>query len=309
MYPKWYLTPGVGWNGVREDLAPVITHADGTLEYRVSDHLASLRWRQIGVTTTETYDYTPWGSVHAGGPAGASERTFNENERDVESGQYDLGVRRYEDETGRFGSVDPLWEGDHARSPYAYAGLNPINATDPDGRQVRAIFREPAVKFGPVDIDLTGVAGSAGLTAAVTLRVIGALSDGGHDARVYAPAVPAMGATLITQGYAQGLMSSPSIVESRNNTFKDQIEGHVNNVNVHLRRLEGLDDSHGSPNDPQNRWDWKKDIQRAIGNIRNRLKKLGKSLDQVLKERGWSQQDVDRIRDRLVDQGIDNLPK
>ena len=62
LYPKWYLTPGVGWNGVREDLAPVITHADGTKEYRLSDHLASLRWRQIGATT-ETYDYTPWGGL------------------------------------------------------------------------------------------------------------------------------------------------------------------------------------------------------------------------------------------------------
>ena len=55
-------TPGVGWNGVREDLAPVITHADGTKEYRLSDHLASLRWRQIGATT-ETYGYTPWGGL------------------------------------------------------------------------------------------------------------------------------------------------------------------------------------------------------------------------------------------------------
>lgn len=211
---------------------------------------------------------------------------------------------------GRFGSVDPLWEGDRARSPYAYAGLNPINATDPDGRQTnKAVFRESAVKFGSVDIDLTGVAGSAGLTAAVTLRVIGALSDGGHDARVYAPAVPAMGATLITQGYVQGLVSSPSIVESRNNKFKDQIEGQIQNVNVHLRRLEGLDDSHGSPKLPRNRDKWKQDIQNAFNKIQGRLKKLGKSLDQVLKERGWRQQDVDRIRDRLVDQGIDNLPK
>ena len=40
----------------------MITHADGTKEYRLSDHLASLRWRQIGATT-ETYDYTPWGGL------------------------------------------------------------------------------------------------------------------------------------------------------------------------------------------------------------------------------------------------------
>ena len=133
------LTPGVGWNGVREDLAPVITHADGTKEYRLSDHLASLRWRQIGATT-ETYDYTPWGGLRAGGPAGASERTFNENERDIESGEYSLGVRKYAEETGRFASVDALWESDRGMSGYVYAGANPLREVDPEGMQAEDIY-------------------------------------------------------------------------------------------------------------------------------------------------------------------------
>jgi len=140
LYPKWYLTPALGWNGVREDLAPLITRADGTREYRVSDHLASLRWRLIGDTTTQTYDYTPWGDIQSGGPASASDRTFNEQEKDGENGLFDLGVRKYEVETGRFGSVDPLWEGLRSRTLYGYADQNPVLLTDPGGNQAEAVL-------------------------------------------------------------------------------------------------------------------------------------------------------------------------
>jgi len=139
LYPKWYLTPALGWNGVREDLAPLITHADGTREYRVSDHLASLRWRLIGDTTTQTFDYNPWGDIQSGGPASPSDRTFNEQEKDDENGLFDLGVRKYEVETGRFGSVDPLWEVGLGLSAYGYAAANPVRNTDASGLQANPI--------------------------------------------------------------------------------------------------------------------------------------------------------------------------
>jgi hypothetical protein len=43
LYPTEYLTNGIGWNGVHEDITPIITKPDGSKEYRISDHLASLR--------------------------------------------------------------------------------------------------------------------------------------------------------------------------------------------------------------------------------------------------------------------------
>lgn len=41
MYPVEYLADGVGWNGVHEQLAPVIMTPNGTKEYQVSDYLAA----------------------------------------------------------------------------------------------------------------------------------------------------------------------------------------------------------------------------------------------------------------------------
>ncbi len=43
LYPTEYITNGIGWNGVHEDITPIITKPDGSKEYRISDHLASLR--------------------------------------------------------------------------------------------------------------------------------------------------------------------------------------------------------------------------------------------------------------------------
>ncbi len=49
---------------------------------------------------------------------------FIGKENDVESGLGDFAVRMYDNGSGRFLSIDPLWEKYLAWSPYHYCGNN-----------------------------------------------------------------------------------------------------------------------------------------------------------------------------------------
>lgn len=51
---------------------------------------------------------------------------------------------------------------------------------------------------------------------------------------------------------------------SRNADLDKRLQGEERVIEEHFDRLEGRDHSHGSPNDPQNRADWKGDIARHI---------------------------------------------
>ncbi|MBK8909899.1 MAG: hypothetical protein IPM61_01070 [Chlorobi bacterium] len=50
LYPTEYLTNGIGWNGVHEDLTPIITKPDGSKEYRISGHVAYRKTDEITMT-------------------------------------------------------------------------------------------------------------------------------------------------------------------------------------------------------------------------------------------------------------------
>ncbi|MBS1910953.1 MAG: RHS repeat-associated core domain-containing protein [Bacteroidetes bacterium] len=136
IYPTEYLTNGIGWNGVREQITQVVTKPLGVKEYQISDHLASLRVAVEG-TAERHVDYDPWGNVlgGSGGVVAGERQGFNNQEADRETGLYDLSDRRYDPETGHFPSPDRLWETDRATSPYAYCADNPVRLTDPTGMQ------------------------------------------------------------------------------------------------------------------------------------------------------------------------------
>ncbi|MBK8909901.1 MAG: hypothetical protein IPM61_01080 [Chlorobi bacterium] len=171
LYPTEYLTNGIGWNGVHEDLAPIITKPDGSKEYRISDHLASLRASLTPGVSTKYYDYDPWGEVLGGGTV--ARRGFNENEKDRENGLFSLGVRKYEE--GRFLSIDPLFEKEAEISPYVYAGNAPLNYVDPDGMQRRGIasVKGMALTVGDGLPDLVSAFGGAAGSGGMIVRVPG----------------------------------------------------------------------------------------------------------------------------------------
>ncbi|MBK8909920.1 MAG: hypothetical protein IPM61_01185 [Chlorobi bacterium] len=132
LYPTEYLTNGIGWNGVHEDLTPIITKPDGSKEYRISDHLASLRASLTPGVSTKYYDYDPWGGLLSGT---GTRRMYNDREEDKESSLYNNGVRKLEEGLGRFTAIDPLWEKFLWQSPYVYGDNDPLRKTDPKGMQ------------------------------------------------------------------------------------------------------------------------------------------------------------------------------
>ncbi len=61
---------------------------------------------------------------------------YNGKELDEETGLYYYGARYYDPKSSIWISVDPLAEKYTSISPYAYVANNPINAIDPDGRDI-----------------------------------------------------------------------------------------------------------------------------------------------------------------------------
>jgi hypothetical protein len=51
----------------------------------------------------------------------------------IESSLGDFGVRKYDEEIGRFTSIDPLWEKYYSWTPYHYCSNNPVLGSDPGG--------------------------------------------------------------------------------------------------------------------------------------------------------------------------------
>lgn len=66
---------------------------------------------------------------------------YNGKEFDKETGNYFYGTRYYDPKWSIFISVDPLAEKYPSISSYAYVANNPINAIDPDGREIRFVVK------------------------------------------------------------------------------------------------------------------------------------------------------------------------
>ncbi len=53
---------------------------------------------------------------------------------DLESSLGDFGARKYDEDIGRFTSIDPLWEKYYSWTPYHYCSNNPVMGKDPGGK-------------------------------------------------------------------------------------------------------------------------------------------------------------------------------
>jgi RHS repeat-associated protein len=91
---------------------------------------------EIGNKVRST-EYDPFGNVTGTQGALTGNRyQFQTQQNDSESGMYYLRARYYDPTTGRFISRDPIkgtLTNPITQNPYAYAGNNPINNSDPSG--------------------------------------------------------------------------------------------------------------------------------------------------------------------------------
>jgi RHS repeat-associated protein len=152
MYPTEYLTYGLGRT------SNVISYPNGFKDYRVVDHEGSTRltYSSLGALSGR-YDYDPFGKVVTGVPPRLG---YIHREKDLESGLGDFGVRKYNDEEGRFWSVDALWRLTPNTSPYSYSGNSPLSKIDPSGLiGENTIYPSPV---GDTPLDPTPPSGGGG---------------------------------------------------------------------------------------------------------------------------------------------------
>jgi RHS repeat-associated protein len=114
-----------------------------TLYYYNKDHLGNNREvLNASGTVQQVTNYYPFGAPYAD-PAAVVNASFqpykyNGKELDTMHGlnTYDYGARQHYPILARWDRVDPLCEKYYSISPYAYCENNPMNAIDPDGREV-----------------------------------------------------------------------------------------------------------------------------------------------------------------------------
>jgi RHS repeat-associated protein len=126
----------------------------GEIEYLHADLVGSVRL----LTDAEGDDvgaavFDPYGRV-ASRTGIASAFGYSGNWTDPDTGFVYLRARDYDPKTGQFIQVDPAV--DNTRQPYAYAGNNPLQLTDPTGFVPCSIVAFGCIDFGAMGILLGG---------------------------------------------------------------------------------------------------------------------------------------------------------
>ncbi len=130
----------VEYNVYDNEQAPKITfkyvNGQWQKQYKFYDYLGSLRFTMKNDGTLLNFkQYSAFGDTMLD-TMGKTRQSYIGKEKDVESSLGDHGVRKYDYETGRFNSIDPLWEKYLGWSPYQYSMNNPIWAKDWNGNHV-----------------------------------------------------------------------------------------------------------------------------------------------------------------------------
>ena len=130
MYANSYLVNG----------GQMVRLANGCKEFAVNDNLGSVR-AVINVDTSNNvsarhYDYKPYGDTLNTTEDTELRQGFIGSQLDQESRYIAMGARMYDPESGRFLSVDPLFELFTEHTPYHYAYNSPLIFKDPSGLAV-----------------------------------------------------------------------------------------------------------------------------------------------------------------------------
>jgi RHS repeat-associated protein len=124
MYNESYITAG----------GTLITLPDKSKQFNAMDNIGSVRLTvtvKDAAISYQSFDYKPFGdTLNAGGE---SRIGYAAQERDEESRYFAMGARQYDPLSGRFLSVDPLYESFPDKTPYHYCNNNPISFKDPSG--------------------------------------------------------------------------------------------------------------------------------------------------------------------------------
>lgn len=131
---------------VRAQAPPVV------VEYYHVDALGSVRavTNQAG-SVVARHDYAPFGE-ELPAPTGDDTLRFAGKERDTETGLNYFGARYYGNWRGRFTTVDPVLEIEHAVAEpqlwnrYTYVTNNPLRYTDPTGRERAGMLLDQDVR-------------------------------------------------------------------------------------------------------------------------------------------------------------------
>jgi len=128
----------------------------GSRQYELSNHLQNILTtisdKKIGhnngsnvvdyyvADVVSAQDYYPFGKIQPGRQYGVLGRyTFNGKEYDKETKNQDYGMRIYNQDLGRFLSVDPITSEYPELTPYQFASNSPIEGIDWDGLEYRSV--------------------------------------------------------------------------------------------------------------------------------------------------------------------------
>ena len=131
---------GTGTSGTTAARAP-----QGNIYYFHPDHLGTSTFlTDLNGNPYQFFLNLPFGETmaeqHSFSEEYESPYKFNGKELDSETGLYYYGARYYDPRISNWLSVDPMMEKYSGWNPYNYTLQNPINLTDPDGREVDDII-------------------------------------------------------------------------------------------------------------------------------------------------------------------------